>query len=266
MFFKEKKQVLVFLFIISFALLFTGCSLSDINDYVPFKLFEFSDDFTSFKFQDMPSIFESFHTWLNTFNGGITVLIQILVLIFGLVNCFYGYKIFKVILFILGAVAGGFFVWGLVGSMLTSGANPTDMDNLWRTLGAVGGAIAGGVLAFFLYIIFVFLYGAGFGAVLGAYVASYFTSNQTVIIVLMIVFAFLIGALAIWLQKLLIMLGTAFSGGLLATFSVLAFFTATADMYSLLIPVIILTIVGLVFQSVNISKTEYNKDMRIKRS
>jgi len=121
----------------------------------------------------------------------------------GVVYCFFGYRIFRIILGILGFIGGA------------SVAAAVAFDIFGReqvvliVAGLVGGII-GAVLMVVLYFIGIFLLGAWLGSLLGVLLTS--GGESTVATVIILVLAVIGGIVALMLQKLMIILSTALSG------------------------------------------------------
>jgi hypothetical protein len=120
----------------------------------------------------------------------------------GLLQCFAGYRIFRVVLgitgFVLGAVLAGYliFTW-------------TD-SQLFAVIAGVIGGLIGAFLLGGLYIIGFFVLGAIFGGV--ATSALFSLAGSTAPVWLVVVLALVCGILAVVLQKLMIVIATAFGG------------------------------------------------------
>lgn len=120
----------------------------------------------------------------------------------GLVQCFFGYRIFRVILgitgFILGGLLAGYVVYNLTESQLLS-----------IIAGLVGALIGAGLMAGF-YKLGVFLIGALFGGMaVSALFALVGGSPPTWVVVIL---AIVVGVLAVLFQKLMIVMATSFLG------------------------------------------------------
>jgi hypothetical protein len=136
----------------------------------------------------------------------------------GILDCFLGYRVFKVTLAILGGLLG--MVFGqMAGAMLGLGAG-----------GEIGGLVVGGLLgaglSFLLYIAAVFVAGFGFGATLGILLLTHF--NHLAALISGGVMGIISGCLAVRLQKVLIMLSTALLGSFRAILA-LSYFTSRLD-------------------------------------
>ena len=132
----------------------------------------------------------------------------------GVLDCFFGYKVFKVTLGLLGGLMGG-VLGQMAGRAL--GLGPS---------GEIGGMIVGGLagagLAFLLYVAAVFVAGFGFGATLGVLLLANY--NHNVALVSGCVLGVIGGFLAVRLQRILIMLSTALLGSFRAMLA-LTYFT-----------------------------------------
>jgi hypothetical protein len=144
--------------------------------------------------------------------------ISVAAIAWGVLDCFFGYRVFKITLALvgglLGAAAGhaaatalGFGGGGLIACLI------------------VGGLLGAG-LAFLLYIAAVFVAGFGFGATLGMLLLANF--HHMVALLSGCVLGIVGGFLAVKLQRVLIMLSTALLGSFRAMLA-LAYFTNSID-------------------------------------
>lgn len=125
-------------------------------------------------------------------------------LLWGLVDCFAGYRVFRLSVVLGGAVGGAWLGHLAAGA---AGLNPGG------TLAALlVGAVAGALLAFLLYLLAVFLAGFGFGAALALLLLAQL--NQLVALGAATVAGLVGGVLAVKLQKILLVLATALLGAL----------------------------------------------------
>jgi hypothetical protein len=124
----------------------------------------------------------------------------------GVLACFWGYRIVKVILGIMG------FAGGFVGGWTAAGSLAPGHDVITLVSALLGGVI-GGVLCVWLYFLGVFLLGASAGVVVaGAVFAGMGHEAQPIFLV---VSAVAFGLLALALQKFMIIVSSAFSGSYL---------------------------------------------------
>jgi len=126
----------------------------------------------------------------------------------GVLSCFLGYRLLKLTLGVMGFIGGATGGWA-VGLSLGTGNS-----GIALTCAVIGGVI-GAVLCIWLFFLGIFLLGASAGAI----VASAFFSaagNQPQLI-LVFVLAIVFGVIALVMQKLMIIVSTAFSGSYLVT-------------------------------------------------
>ena len=124
----------------------------------------------------------------------------IVLLLGGIVGCFFGYRLFRIVLAITGFIVGA----GLASSIF-------GMSDTWPMIAAaVVGGLIGAAILFFAYYAGVALT----GAVLGAVVANVaFAAGDRAPSVLAVIALAVIGAaLAMYLQRYFIIVGTAFGG------------------------------------------------------
>lgn len=131
----------------------------------------------------------------------------------GLLACFAGYRLFRVVLGIFGAIFGALIATTVVGA-----------DNvLWLAGAALIGAIAGALILVFAYFAGVALIGAGFGALTAHILWTAAIGEPGLIVV--IVFSILGALLALWLERYVIVVATAFAGAQTAIIGGVALFT-----------------------------------------
>ena len=131
-------------------------------------------------------------------------------LIGGVVACFFGYRFFRIVL-----ALGGFIVGALLASSIMAASNPTGM-----VIAAGVGGLIGAAILFTAYFIGVTLLGAGLGAVV-ANLAFAATGSQPHFLV--VVLCSIAGAAAAtYLQRWFIIVGTAFGGAWTMLVGVLA--------------------------------------------
>jgi hypothetical protein len=150
----------------------------------------------------------------------ISWLFVILLLCFGLLQCFLGYRILRVMLailgFALGAIAGG-----ALGSLpFTAAASPLLLFFGVLVGGLVGGVI-GALLFALLYYVGVFLIGVELGVALAAMLGTAIGLSHVWLV--MILLGIICGILSLLLQRTLIILATAFGGAWIAVICVMTF-------------------------------------------
>ena len=124
----------------------------------------------------------------------------------GILICFWGYRILKITLGIMGFIGGASGGWA-VGLSLASGNNGVAL------VCAVIGGVIGAVLCVWLFFLGIFLLGASAGAIVGA--AFFHAAHQQPQPILLLVLAVVFGVIALVMQKFMIIVSTAFSGSYL---------------------------------------------------
>lgn len=138
----------------------------------------------------------------------------------GLLDCFFGYRVFKVTLGIVG---------GLLGMLLGQAAGVAMGLGTGGQIGVmIGAGLLGAGLAFLLYTGAVFVAGFGFGATLGILLLTHY--NHMVALMSGLVLGVIGGFLAVKLQKVLIILSTALLGSFRAILA-LAYFVNQLDWF-----------------------------------
>ena len=124
----------------------------------------------------------------------------VILLIGGLLACFAGYRIFRVILGIYGFIGGALLASNIVGTYQT----------MWMIGAALAGGLIGALIMIAAYFIGVALIGAGLGAVLANLVWATAGSEPHIAIVMLLAIVGALAALA--LQRYVIIIATAFGG------------------------------------------------------
>lgn len=127
----------------------------------------------------------------------------LLTVAFGVAQCFFGYRIYRTIIAILGFCLGAGAGAGI--------AIATRSGELSVILGGVLGGVIGASLLWALYLVGVFLIGAIGGGLLGILIAEATSSNDAAA-ALVIVMAIGGGVAALMIQKFVIIVSTAFGG------------------------------------------------------
>jgi len=124
----------------------------------------------------------------------------IILLLGGLLACFAGYRVFRVVLAIYGFILGALLASSFMGSEQT----------LWMVLGWIAGGVAGALILLVAYFAGVALLGAGIGAAAAHMIYAAFTSEPGVLMLILFSVAGALAALA--LQRYVIIIATAFGG------------------------------------------------------
>lgn len=134
----------------------------------------------------------------------------VILVVGGLLSCFAGYRIFRVVLGIYGGILGALIASSVVGAEQT----------LWMIVAAVAGGVAGALILIAAYFVGVALIGAGVGALVANVVWAALDREPHVLIVILLAIAGALGALA--LQRYVIVVATAFGGAWTAIVGALA--------------------------------------------
>ena len=118
----------------------------------------------------------------------------------GVLSCFAGYRLFKVVLGLFGFIIGA-----LAASSIFGGGDTTPM-----VIGFLVGGIAGAALLLAAYFVGVALVGAGIGALIVNVIWTQIEGDPHPAVV--ILFSIAGAVVATWLQRYVIILGTAFAG------------------------------------------------------
>jgi hypothetical protein len=124
----------------------------------------------------------------------------IILLLGGLLSCFAGYRVFRVVL--------GFFGF-VLGALLTSSIMGTD-QTMYMIVAAIAGGIVGALILVAAYFVGVALIGAGVGALIVNVVWAALGREPHIVVVILFAIAGALGALA--LQRYVIISATAFGG------------------------------------------------------
>lgn len=124
----------------------------------------------------------------------------IILVVGGLVSCFAGYRVFRIVL--------GFFGF-VLGALLTSSFMGTE-QTLYMVIGAIVGGIVGALILMAAYFVGVALIGAGAGALAVNVIWAGLGREPHILIVILFAIAGALGALA--LQRYVIIAATSFGG------------------------------------------------------
>lgn len=136
----------------------------------------------------------------------------------GVLDCFFGYKVFKVTLALFGALIGASLAQALAQHFAAS--------QTVETVSLLAGAFLGAGLAFLLYVAAVFVAGFGFGATLGVLLLSNY--HHMVAMLSGVVLGIVGGFLAVKVQRVLIILSTSLLGSFRSMLA-LSYFTSQID-------------------------------------
>jgi hypothetical protein len=156
-------------------------------------------------------------------------------IVVGLVSCFYGYPLFRILLIIAGLIYGY-----LLGQLMASASHP------WLSLAL--GIVLAVVLAVFAYPLWsigVVLVGAALGFVFLHFIGAALNATPAVIVLLGVMGAIIFGILFYHVKDLLVIVATAFNGAAMVVFglsyyvSALAFGGGRANILDIVIMVVL---------------------------
>ena len=152
-----------------------------------------------------------------------TIDIAIICSIFlGAISCFFGYRIFKVILGILGFILGAIAASGIADIIF-------DGQQIVILIAALVGGIIGAAIFSFLYFVGIFALGAILGVIIGTLISSII--GGALQLVLQAILAIIGGIAALIFQKFMIILATAFSGSWSIVTGLYYFITGDLNFY-----------------------------------
>jgi hypothetical protein len=160
----------------------------------------------------MPDLFSE----LGGLGRGLVTLISIAL---GLLTCFAGYRLFRLLLAVYGFVLGA-----VVGLAMASGL--TGGETLWVIAGALIGGLTGAVLLVLLFFVGIFVIGAAGGALLANLVGGGLAWDVPALVTVLAAVAG--GVLALFLQRFGIVAFTALNGAWAVVGGVAALFTGRA--------------------------------------
>lgn len=118
----------------------------------------------------------------------------------GFVSCFFGYRLFKFVLAIFGFIVGALAASSIWGASATT----------YMVIAAIVGGIAGSLLLLAAYFVGVALVGAALGALVANLIWMQIEGDPHPFVV--VLFSVAGALLATWLQRYVIIIGTAFAG------------------------------------------------------
>jgi Domain of unknown function (DUF4203) len=124
----------------------------------------------------------------------------IILLIGGVISCFAGYRVFRIVLGIYGFILGALFASGIAGPENT----------MWMIVAAIAGGAIGALILIAAYFVGVALLGAGIGALTASLIWASLGREPGAITVIVFAIVGALGALA--LQRYVIIGATAFGG------------------------------------------------------
>ena len=121
----------------------------------------------------------------------------------GLIECFFGYRILRFLLGVLGFIAGAI----VAGSLAYELSNGSDLISI---VAGIAGGLIGAFIMYTLYIVGLFAIGAALGFMISSYV--FVILNKDPIMYMQITAAAVVGMLAAVFRKPVLILATAYGG------------------------------------------------------
>jgi hypothetical protein len=187
----------------------------------------------------MFDIVDVFLNLLDSLKEYITIILAI-ALLFSLVQCFFGYRIFK---FLIGM--HGFILFGVAGIVTGYLYFELEME-LCLIMGLILGWL-GALLAMELYKINVFLQCFWTGSIIGALLGVIGQLEMEQTAALAIVLGIIIGVVGVILIKPLVILSTAFAGGIIS--GCIVAFSSNQDIFMGVLLGTIVSICGALYQA-----------------
>ena len=124
----------------------------------------------------------------------------LVLLLSGVLACFFGHRLFRVVLALFGFIIGSLAASSVVGSS----------NSTYMLVAAIGGGLVGAVLLTAAYFVGVALLGAALGATVANLVFALFSREPSVL--MLVLFSTGGAVLSMYVQRYVIIVGTAFAG------------------------------------------------------
>ena len=156
---------------------------------------------------------------ISDFNLSATDTFAVTLIATGMITCFYGYRLFKIVLAITGFVTGGALAWTV---LTAAGYGQTVMIAGTFLVGFVGG-----IAMFSLFFAGVFFFGCSMGHLMAVVLLSAIGSELNVAVIS--IFALFNGLATLWFRKVLVVASTALTGAW-SVLSGIAYFVGDLDL------------------------------------
>ena len=156
---------------------------------------------------------------ISDFNLSATDTFAVTLIATGMITCFYGYRLFKIVLAITGFVTGGALAWTV---LTAAGYGQTVMIAGTFLVGFVGG-----IAMFSLFFAGVFFFGCSMGLLMAVVLLSAIGSELNVAVIS--IFALFNGLATLWFRKVLVVASTALTGAW-SVLSGIAYFVGDLDL------------------------------------
>jgi len=186
----------------------------------------------------------------NTFT-----VVGVFTIIFGVLQCFLGYKLFKFWCGLVGLLIGGLFGIFLATSGVFSGSAANHIIGLLLTIVL---ALSGAFIAYKLYIIGLFLYAFFAAFFIGFITLALITDSITTGLIAGLLTGLTFGILAVIFKRFWIILTTSVTGGISVGTSLMMILQTTDTAWSLIVPPLFI-IAGFIVQTVTVKRDHGHK-------
>ena len=212
--------------------------------------------------------------WMNMAQD-MGLLYHFILIVVGLLVCYYGYRLYRVVVLTFGALVGAFLGLMVIDALGLSGAGAGIVPNeavygIWDYMGFIGGAVLGGAAFWWLSWIAVIVLGFYGCAFIGYFALASITPHAVAIGVSASMGV--VGALLSWkLFKPFVIVLTALLGafdfamgvaGVLVATNVVSVLTSDSAMglWAFLLPFVLMIILGVVNQVIDNYREEYTSE------
>ncbi len=219
---------------------------------------------------------QGIHGWM-AMAASLGLMYHFVLIVVGLLVCYYGFRIYRIVVVTFGALAGALGGLLLIEYLNLSGAG-TGIDpvlagatyGVWDYVGLIAGGILGGLLFWWLSWVAVFVLGFAGCAFIGFFAVSSIAPGPAAIFVA-VALGVIGGILAVWLFKPFIIVLTAILGafdfamgvaGILVATGVITVLTADANagMWAFIFPFVLMIILGIVNQVLDNYRKEFKTE------
>jgi len=178
-------------------------------------------------------------------------VVGVFICIFGLLQCFLGYKLFKFWCSVIGLIFGCFVGLIIVSSGLFSGSTGINFVGILLVILL---AITGSLLAYRAYIVGLFIYAFGAAFSIAFSLLAFVTDSIPVGLIAGVIAGITLGIIAVRHSRFWIITATAVSGGLSVCVGIMLIMQTTNIHWGFLLPPILI-ITGFIVQNTSVNKS-----------